>query len=156
MFYCTTIAYHVELNADLRRPMSKKNRHLVLTETSGCPLVAFLLILLFSHWPHDLKAFANFAFCIHIFYYFSVYTYRWMFYLAVKVKVQQDKYFLSFLLSVSFGSGLHGLIAVKMSPTKQAKINLDPLSVATFACLSTTTTSVCLAENLGLKGMTLV
>ena len=34
IFYCTTIAYHVERNADLGWPTSKKNRHLVL---AGAP-----------------------------------------------------------------------------------------------------------------------
>ena len=43
LFYCTTIAYHVELNANSEaagiRPTSKKNRHLVLAIASGCTLV---------------------------------------------------------------------------------------------------------------------
>ena len=46
-FYCATIAYHVEVNADLGRPQtiatSKKNRRLVLIKASGCPVVVFFL-----------------------------------------------------------------------------------------------------------------
>ena len=33
-FYCATIVYHVELNADFGWPTSKKNRHLVLAGAS--------------------------------------------------------------------------------------------------------------------------
>ena len=44
IFYCVTIAYHVELNADLGEaagiwPKSKKNRRLVFAIASGCTLV---------------------------------------------------------------------------------------------------------------------
>ena len=54
-FYCTTIAYHVGLNAftgsrEAPQPISKEKRALYLTVASGCRHVICPFCYKFSHW----------------------------------------------------------------------------------------------------------